>query len=299
MKKVITIGSALQDVIIYAKGNGEKKEVTHIVHTFGGGALNAAFAFNLLEYSVSPLCKIGTDEAGNTLLTMLKTHSIDTSLIVQDAHEQTGISFIIPDHHRNTILSYRAASALLSPENIPEILLKKCDLIYIAPLTGDAEKVLSKVVTHKKNSCFLAVNPASSQLTPAFLNYLHSITLFSLNKEEAFLFLQKLGAPPCFTTYFKIMHAQGVKIAIITDGNKGIHVSADNNYTFYPNPSSLIIQTVGAGDLFTATLAGLLNQGLPLKEAVFSSMKRLPSALEYKNTCFTPQLPIKTPEFIL
>lgn len=299
MKKVITIGSALQDIIIYAAGSGEKKEITHITHTYGGGALNAAFAFNLLGYSVSPLCKIGTDEGGNTLYTMLKRRSIDTSLIIQDTKEQTGISFIIPDRSCNTILSYRAASALLTPEDIPETLFKECDLIYVAPLTGNVEQLLAKIVAHKINSHFLAVNPGNSQLAPALLAYLSFIDLFALNKEEAFLFLQKLGIPPSLENYFNIMHTHGVKIALITDGTQGVYVNKGAHYTFYPNPSSLIIQNVGAGDLFTATLAGLLNQGLPLQEAVFSSMKRLPYTLEHKNTCLTPSLPTKIPEFTL
>jgi sugar/nucleoside kinase (ribokinase family) len=69
---------------------------------------------------------------------------------------------------------------------------------------------------------------------------------------------------------FKLLHALGPKIVIITDGPNGAYASDIHSTAvmpLYPDPAPPLERT-GAGDAFASTLVAALVKGLSLEEAL-------------------------------
>ncbi len=63
------------------------------------------------------------------------------------------------------------------------------------------------------------------------------------------------------------LRAQGVKAVVMTLGGKGCLVVDDEGRTAIPARKVEVVDTVGAGDAFSAALAVALSEGRPLREA--------------------------------
>ena len=119
MKKVLTIGGATQDLLMYYDDatmlkiiskkddqsfllvkEGDKVEIKSIHYATGGGATNSAVTFEKFGFAVSSFFKIGTDSAGKFITEKLMHYNINLSSIITDDHEATGISCILPTRSR-------------------------------------------------------------------------------------------------------------------------------------------------------------------------------------------------------
>jgi ribokinase len=63
------------------------------------------------------------------------------------------------------------------------------------------------------------------------------------------------------------LRSQGVKAVVMTLGGKGCLVVDEEGRTPIPARKVEVVDTVGAGDAFSAALAVALSEGRPLREA--------------------------------
>lgn len=280
--KIITIGSATQDVfIVYENAEtlhfhtknghesfivlreGAKLDVKELVYSSGGGANNAAFSFKKLGFDVTPCLKIGADEAGNFVLKKLKEAKIPTNLVLQKKNEQTGISFIIPSlEHDRTILAFRGVNTTVTQHEFPFDELKNYDLIYITSLSGNSSKLLPFITqTAKKHSIPVAINPGVSQLSTGAATLkksLPNIDILILNSSEAQTFMQALQEDQNTNDKmpFKSSKKSSIKPSLFEKGAT-INNSPFNIYTFFKRVLSygprVVIVTNGAEGVYLAT----------------------------------------------
>lgn len=217
MKKVLTIGSGMQDVFTQYEGvetlhlhtkeedfayvcmrAGRKIELQDIMYYCGGGATNSAVSFARAGFDVQSFFKIGTDNAGDFILQTLAQEHVSTTHALRTDAAPTGQSFIIPGPQGNSaVLVYRGANITLTHKELPESAIADTDQLYITSLTGPAAPLLISITQlAKKYNKPVAANPGTSQLHAGaeFLKEaLSGITILILNSYEAELLMTSLS----------------------------------------------------------------------------------------------------------
>ena len=217
MKKILTVGGAMQDVFIQYENidtlkvqtehqdapyicipAGRKIEVQDIRYHCGGGAANSAVSFARLGLHVEIFFKIGNDPAGDFILHTLKKEKVSTLAVIRTDSSPTGRSFIIPGPHgNNALLVHRGANITLTQQEIPQNAIKNADQLYITSLSGTAAPLLIPLTEYaKKYNKQVAANPGTSQLLAGadFLkSALSHIDTLILNSYEAELLMTSLN----------------------------------------------------------------------------------------------------------
>lgn len=233
MTRVLTLGSATQDVILHypisapiwphtstadhtmiVAPEGAKIDIDTIGYHAGGGALNSATSFSRLDCQTSSLFKIGNDHTGTFLLDHLKKTTLTLHTLTSTT--PTGVSFIVPTpNHDRIVFTYRGANTTISYQEIPLDVCYEQDLLYITALSGVSATILPSLTKAVKNASArkvkISVNPGTHQLAtkPEYLkSALHDIDTLILNREEMELFMNTLKAPS-FRTKRSALKATG------------------------------------------------------------------------------------------
>jgi len=216
MKKILTIGSSMQDIFIEYEGvetlhlhtdeedlsyvcmrSGRKIEVKNLVYYCGGGAANSAVSFARSGFDVSIFCKIGSDQAGDFILKVLEKENVSTNNVITAQDAPTGNAFIVPGPHGNSaVLVYRGANITIMESELPESAISQTDQLYITSLSGPAAPLLIPLTKlAKKHNKPVAANPGTSQLKAGaeyLKEALSGIDILILNSYEAELLMTSL-----------------------------------------------------------------------------------------------------------
>ncbi len=233
--KILTIGGATTDTFVVCEEisrlnfdsehekrsfllfeEGHKVPVDDLNFQTGGGATNSAVSFARLGFEVSTFFKVGNDHAAEFILKRLKESGINTSHVIESAHEITGSSFIIPCQGGDrVVLAYRGANARIAKEEIPLEALKNCENLYITSLSGQSSHLLVSITRlAKEHGAFIANNPGTSQLAIGSYDIyeaLPHIDIFILNSQEACTFMLSMIQQD-IKLHQKILDAQATKI---------------------------------------------------------------------------------------
>ncbi len=333
MPRALTVGSAVIDTITILNPDkierisfnnahsqfllvepGHKIDAQAITLHVGGGALNTAVALSRLGYQVSPLVRTGDDVERERILSYCIVQGLHTGLVRKDDLLPTGASVMIASHDRNAaIFTRRGANTALDQTDVQAAKGltmdkksamesgKPCDLVHIAPLSGDSTEILPDLLEMGMRwKAFISVNPGRIQLARRardFLDQASKIDLLSINRIEAGVLAPILAAytqtvPPkednnpgdpatpsviqttggAFPVQWILerLVSTGIKSVCLTDGGQG-------SYYYSPSTPKLLHQpivkvqvkgTAGAGDGFVATLAARLAEGSPPEQAL-------------------------------
>lgn len=281
MKKIITLGAAVQDVFLQGKALkphkedgelvqefelGSKNELDSVMISTGGGATNAAVTFARAGLHTCFIGKVGDDISGKIVLEALHKEGIDTSLVKLDDELGTGYSTILlsPNGER-TVLVYRGASESydLKEEDFHDT---KADWMYISSLSGDTAALKAAIKYAKKRDIKVAVNPGKLELErlKQLRDILDDVDILSLNKEE----MQQLykGETPAEL----LKHAaEQVPIALLTDGPKG-SFATDGTHLFQAGMYAdvKVVDRLGAGDAFSSGFVAMIAEGESIERAL-------------------------------
>ncbi len=285
---VITVGSALKDIMFYsteikaqksdnksfqylALPFGSKIPVDEIFINYGGGAMNVAVGLNNFGIKVAPLVCVGNDQVGKEIYTYLKNEKIDTTLLTVNKKKNTGFSIVVTSEKdkEHTIFTYKGASQELV---LPRLSDYRMSWFYVSALAGkDWVYELEKIVRHTKRKVKIAWNPGERQLQDwaKMISFLPNIELLILNFSEAQGLLKniKKKTPKEKLTNGRYLLEElrklGPQKVVITKGANGaIAIDEEDDYFYSPavGDSSKIVDTVGAGDAFgSGLLAGIIR----------------------------------------
>lgn len=200
LSKVITIRDASSQQALLCFNYGSKLDVKEVAFTQGGGGCNAAVSFARLGLRVATIGSLGKDSIGQEVVHTLKQEDVDTSLLIEDATNNTGLSVVLNSFEgERTILVYRGANNSLSAEKVNWRKAIQTKWLYLSGITGRALNFLEILpAILKKNNIQLAWNPGSRQIAagPRKLRALLACTeVLIMNKEEA---AQFTGQQPQF-----------------------------------------------------------------------------------------------------
>lgn len=297
MFDIITIGSATMDVFVECdEANivsvsttdkkseflsypyGHKMEINAFSSNVGGGGVNTALNFANLGFSTSAICKIGDDIYSEGVLEALKKSSLDLSNIIQDNSTSTGFSIILLSFQGDrTVLAQRGANATLKKSEINFEAIKNAKMIYIAPLSGESNKVLQSVVEYaNENNVKVCFNAGTTSLKRGFeyiKKIIDSSNVVVMNKEEATLCTKidvrpdtrdenfsEMPIHPDIISMLKKLKINNEQIIVITDGKEGAYAYDGLKFYKCPNFPAKVISTLGAGDAFASTFCAALNR---------------------------------------
>lgn len=294
---VITIGSATMDVFVEcddanivsastkcAKSEymcypyGAKVEITEFASNTGGGGVNTALNFANLGFKTSAICKIGDDIYSRGVLEALNKSTLDLSNIIQDKSVSTGFSIILLSFQGDrTVLAQRGANATLKKSEINFEAIKQAKMLYIAPLSGDSNKVLASIVEFaNQNGVKVCFNAGTTSLKRGF-EYIKKIIdtaeIVVMNKEEASMCTKIEVRPDSRKEKFsnELIHTDikemlkklkigEEQIIVITDGKEGAYAYDGKEFYYCPTYPSNVVSTLGAGDAFASTFCASLER---------------------------------------
>lgn len=297
MSKVLTIGSATMDVFVECdEANivsvcsknkdsefmsypyGAKIDITTFSSNVGGGGVNTACNFANLGFETSAIFKIGEDIYSEGILNSFKTKNVNLAHIIQDKNTSTGFSIILVSFQGDrTVLAHRGANAQIKESEINFEAIKDADLMYVAPLNGESNKVIEAIVEYAhKHGTKICFNAGSTSLKRGFEHIktiLKSAHIVVMNKEEATMATGIQVRPDTKTEKFshELIH-QDIKkmlttlkvmdyqVIVITDGGNGAYAYDGKKFYYCPVFPSPVVSTLGAGDAFASTFCGALER---------------------------------------
>lgn len=297
MYDVVTIGSATMDVFVECDDAnivsvstkdkksefmsypyGAKVEVTEFNSNVGGGGVNTALNFANLGFAASAICKVGDDIYSKGILLALSKSQLDLSNIIQDKSVSTGFSIILLSFQGDrTVLAQRGANSTLKKSEINFDAIKDSRFLYIAPLSGESNRVLASVVEFAQqnnvNVCFNAGTTSIKRGFEYIKKIIETAEVVVMNKEEASMctkievrpdnrnenFSNTLIHPDIKMMLDKLKVGEE-QIIVITDGKSGAYAYDGNKYYRCPNFPADVISTLGAGDAFASTFCASLTR---------------------------------------
>ncbi|MEK6945967.1 MAG: carbohydrate kinase family protein [Nanoarchaeota archaeon] len=256
MFDIITFGSAVVDAFAYTdaaekKGFmyypvGAKILLKDLKFSVGGGGTNTAVAFARLGLKTGYIGKVGNDDAGRSVLNLLREEKIEF-LGKVDNKGVTGYSIVLDSRdHDRTILAFKGINntTKISDFDLNKV---KCRWIYFSSLMGESFNTQIKLaeVLHR-NGVKIAFNPSEYLIKEKNLKPLLKICdIIVFNKEESELLAGKKDT-------IKKVHSMGPKIVVVTDKDKLI-TAYDGNKFYYLKPHKVkVVERTGAGDAFAS-----------------------------------------------
>ena len=298
MADIITIGSATMDVFVecedanivsvstkesrsefMAYPYGAKMEVTNFASNVGGGGVNTALNFANLGFSTSAICKIGDDIYSKGIAEALCCKpNLDLSNVIQDKKVSTGFSIILLSFQGDrTVLAQRGANATLKKSEINFEAIKNAKTLYIAPLSGESNKVLTTIVDfankHGVKVCFNAGTTSIKKGFEYIKKIIDTAEIVVLNKEEASMCTKIQVRPDSRTEKFSKepihpdvkemlmkLKVNGQQVVVITDGKHGVYAYDGKEFFICPQFPATVVSTLGAGDAFASTFCAALER---------------------------------------
>ena len=283
---IITFGSAVIDTFVSTdveeKSNcfnykfGSKFLVRDLKTDIGGGATNTAVAFSRFGFKTGCICKIGNDNNGKDILTLLKKEKV--KFLGSKSKQKTGNSIILDSKsHNRTILTFKGPGNNLKIEDIPRF---KTKWIYYSSVLGNSLKTQEKLARKlSKKGTKLAFNPSEYLIKNTNLtSLLKSTNVLVLNKEEAVILCKKHKKKG---DVLACLRELGPEIVVVTDKDKLAYAyDGIKKYSIKPNKIKVVERT-GAGDAFAAGFVAGVIANKSLQECLKLGLKEGESVIRY------------------
>ena len=265
--RILVVGSMNVDMVVKTSRipNPGETLLGGVFNQFHGGkGANQAFSASRLCKDTYMCAGVGDDSLGRDYLDYFKKQKINTSLVKKFKGAHTGVAVImVGGKGENSISVAPGANMMLTPEHMRALDFSKFSFA-VFQLETPLETVVEGLKCAKKAGCSTVLTPAPARLLPAdALPYIDYI----VPNEHEVLLLQK-GFKD-FGKAAENLVKKGVGHVIVTLGSKGCMVVDAGGRKSYGVYNVKPVDTVGAGDCFTGSLAaGLCIYPDNLEEAV-------------------------------
>ncbi len=263
MSKISIIGLSGESIFLKLNHLPIPSVTTHAKNCYiepGGKGYNQAIACKKNGSMVSYLTKVGNDAYGKYCQDYMDKIGIDTNFIFDKKNKTALATILTDDCGENEVIVYPGAFELLNKEEVlsfknkiisSDILLVQYEIPY--------EALIEIIKIAKENNVLIVLNPAPAKYDDKSL--LNMADIITPNLEEAkTLFnvpsniaIEELGV------YLK---DKVNNILIVTLGSKGCLLVYNHSYQYYESYKVQTIDTTGAGDIFNAGLASIINKDL-------------------------------------
>ncbi|HMF30604.1 MAG TPA: carbohydrate kinase family protein [Candidatus Lokiarchaeia archaeon] len=296
MYDVIAIGSACLDIVeeisdimeirirdrrgeekLYtAIESSTKLNVKNVRYLPGGSAANICCDTALFMFRNTYVGKLGEDNSGDIIFQDLLTRNVVTDHVIRTEEAGTAVSIILMVGGRKdrSILSYKGANDMLTPEDIPEDIFQEGRVFVWTSLTTEnaTNAILKGIDLAKQNGMVVFGAPSMSIImgTPDKAKQIISQTdILSFNEEEL---TALVGEAKTVYQQIEMVHEMGVKVVSVTLGSKGSILSNGYKVVETSTYEVDVVDTTGAGDAFASGILVSHLAGEPIEEmAKFAS----------------------------
>jgi len=235
----------------------------------GGKGANQAVAAARAGADVSFVARVGNDTHGREGLQRLKEEHVNTQYVIQDSEMSTGVAFILVDKHgENSIVVAAGANARLSPSDIEKAMPAISGArVLLAQLESPLDAVGSAIHLARRKGAVVMLNPAPAQ--PLEDALLCNVDIITPNRLEAEMITgMKISDEASLRSVARRILDFGIKHAIITLGPRGVIWATKDAVEVIPAYQVRAIDSTGAGDVFSGSLAAFLAEGMAVEESV-------------------------------
>ncbi len=272
--KIVGIGEVLWDVFLHGKKLG------------GAPANFAYFAKNLGQDGIAA-SRIGSDPLGREILDSLKEIGLTEDFIQIDLKHPTGtVEVRVDDNGQPDYIIHRnVAWDFLELDDSWKELSREVDVICFGTLAQRSLRSRKTIIDFLKMSGNSTIKVFDINLRQNFyslktiIQSLELATIFKLNDMELKLLKNLMGSAGeknDISFCKKLLGTYGIKLVCITRGKDGSLLIDRNGYYDHPGYKVSVVDTVGAGDAFTAAMAVEYLDGGTLEE-MSNSANRLGS----------------------
>jgi fructokinase len=267
---ILVIGEILFDVF-----ENEKRP--------GGAPFNFAYHLKNIGFPLRFISRIGNDVLGKEILNILAQHHFDIDDIqIDDKHDTGTVTVQLsssgnPTFHINTDVAYDYINYLPKEHSF---LTDKADMIYFGTLMQRSKQGFDNIQRFMENRrsdavCFYDINLRPDCYSgKVILTSLEHADILKLNTQELDECQRILGFSKDNDAFIPfLMNRYALKIVALTRGDKGSELyTKDGRFQSKTNRVSSIVDTVGAGDAYSAMLAvGIIKGWKPDKMLSMSS----------------------------
>jgi fructokinase len=258
---VVCFGEALVDLL--PDRRGALREASRFEVHSGGAPANVAVGLARLGLSTAFVGCVGDDEFGHLLARKLREEGIDVRLR-HSAKALTGVWFVALDENgdRSFFTPTGAASAdkfiaLEDLARVPDARVFHCgSSSHMLPEAGEALK--AAVREARRRGMIVSFDPNVRahlwkdlrDLRALCADVLPFCDIVKLSEEE----LEPCLGVPEASEALSALHALGVKLSCITQGERGVLARRGAEVLQVPAPRVEVVDTTGAGDGFVAGL---------------------------------------------
>jgi len=265
----------------------------------GGKGANQAVAMARLGVPVSMAGRVGSDPFGEALLHSLQANNVDTSLIVVDQEESSGVALIyLTPGGDNAIVVASGANMHMGQdrEQLSDIYKAITQVrMLLLQLEIPLETVERLIAAGNNAGTPVVLNLAPAQLLP--WETLKRVELLIANETEITLLTgQQVNAIEDACSVATALHRQGIPKIAITLGAQGAilvtgGVNGEAQCIYQPAPVVQVVDTTAAGDCFVGALAVALTEGKTPEAALRFAISA--SALKVTKFGAQPGLPTR------
>jgi len=245
-------------------------DIIEEVPLLGGAPLNFAVHVNRFGNNVAIISCLGKDQLGDKALQKVEEFGIDTSLI-QRSDKPTGY---VPVTLENGQPEYEiikdVAYDYIQFENLDHASISSYDVFYFGSLIqrglASSQSLHNILGQHHFENIFYDVNLRTNAYTKEVIEYsLNHCTILKVNYDEVVILSQMLfGLELDFVSFcanISSIYSQ-IKIIIMTSGKAGCQVYSDTIINKIPTEPIEVVDTVGAGDSFSAAFLAVYSKTL-------------------------------------
>ncbi|MGN0505904.1 MAG: PfkB family carbohydrate kinase [Lachnospiraceae bacterium] len=253
--------------------------------SYGGVGRNIAHNIRLLDLPVKFITAFGDDYHATGLTEHLTSLGIDISDSLRTKDAQTSTYLFITDEKGDMKLA--VSDMRIYDYLTPEYLAGKMDSINHARALILDTNLSAETIAYVAEHCTVPIlaDPVSckkaGKLAPV-LGHIHSLCPNRLEAEV--LSGISIRDDADLKKAASILLSYGVKRLFITLGSKGIYCTDGSEELLLPPLASDLVNTTGAGDAFTASLAYSLEAGFSLQETVQFGLAASAIAVESRET---------------
>lgn len=286
---IISIGSAVLDLIfksdqfvphtvdgdlMLCEVYGGKANVQEAALSSGGSATNTAVGFARMGLHASVIAELGSDTQAQVIVDELMREKVDTSLLIEESGEQTGMSAVlVASDGSRSAMTFRGAAHMVSPQDIPFDRIKSVPWIHLGSI-GNPDLIRQIFLFCRENKISLSWNPGMSELQDIVKNsvgdFEKSCTVLCINDQEFAAVSDK-----------KAFLEELTDILVITKGKKGGEVIQHGKSQSYTSPTVTAVCELGAGDAFITGFVGALAKKHPIETAIDWGVKNAASVVTH------------------
>lgn len=236
---------------------------------FGGKGANQAVMAARLDARVAMIARVGADVFGDSIRKTLADERIDTSFVTTDLTRATGVASItIDDNACNSIIVVSGANFGLTVDDVENAseLIRSTNVV-VGQLEVPIEVTMRAFCLARAAKSTTILNPAPAMQG---LDALLQVTDYCIPNETELDLLtgQNAGSVDEIIAAARTLNQRGPKVTIVTLGANGAVIVGGDGAEHIPAPAVAAVDTTGAGDAFTGSLAVFLAERKSLPAAV-------------------------------